>query len=119
MLVSISLAERIVLSVSDKSQGGAEGRDMQTLLEKHPETAGKLVFQDQKPVIEGAEHQRERGILPMVYDFFTPQVVSGDCSPHSASFYETNVLGQGARAYFMHRILHDWYVAASCELCGD
>ncbi|KAI9661965.1 MAG: hypothetical protein M1831_002880 [Alyxoria varia] len=71
--------------------GGAMGHDAAKFLQKHPQAAGRLVFQDQKQVVEAATQRAPiYGLKPMVHDFFTPQPV------------------QGARAYFMHNILHDW-----------
>lgn len=70
--------------------GGATGHDMEAFVRKHPDAAGRLVFQDQPKAIADAEGQREKGLTPMVHDFFTPQPITG------------------AKAYFMHWILHDW-----------
>lgn len=55
----------------------------------HWETSsGRLVLQDLPHVLDKADVPA--GIAKQPHDFFTPQLV------------------KGARAYFMHQILHDW-----------
>lgn len=69
--------------------GGGQGTDIAMLLDQHPDLpSGKLVLQDQPQVI--ANLQRDERISVMAYDFFQPQPV------------------EGARAYFLHTILHNW-----------
>ncbi|KAI9686054.1 MAG: hypothetical protein M1822_004037 [Bathelium mastoideum] len=69
--------------------GGATGQCLQEFLERVPEWKGRLVLQEQEPVI-----QQSKGLDPrielQVYDFFTPQPI------------------KGARAYYLRNILHDW-----------
>ncbi|KAI0597962.1 S-adenosyl-L-methionine-dependent methyltransferase [Biscogniauxia sp. FL1348] len=69
--------------------GGGHGLDVTHLLELYPELPpGKIILQDTPDVIEMVKLSDK--ITTMAYDFFTPQPV------------------KGARAYFMHAILHDW-----------
>ncbi|KAL3440633.1 S-adenosyl-L-methionine-dependent methyltransferase [Aspergillus insuetus] len=69
--------------------GGNTGIDISHVLRKHPDLpAGSLVLQDLPEII--AKAQVDEKVTAMVHDFFLPQPVTG------------------ARAYFMHAILHDW-----------
>ncbi|GAW11974.1 hypothetical protein ANO14919_013290 [Xylariales sp. No.14919] len=69
--------------------GGAHGVDVERLLSRYPGLPdGKLILQDMPDVIAMAKVSEK--ITVMHYDFFTPQPV------------------KGARAYFMHAIIHDW-----------
>lgn len=69
--------------------GGSIGHDLSRLLERFPDLPGRCILQDQAPVIREAIGL-DKQIEPMPHDFFTPQPV------------------KGARAYFLHSILHDW-----------
>ncbi|KAF2970663.1 hypothetical protein GQX73_g2951 [Xylaria multiplex] len=69
--------------------GGAHGVDVERLLSRYPDLpSGKLVLQDTPGVIALARVNKK--IATMHHDFFTPQPV------------------EGARAYFLHAIIHDW-----------
>ncbi|KAI0798991.1 putative O-methyltransferase [Xylaria sp. FL0064] len=69
--------------------GGAHGVDVERLLNRHPELpSGKLILQDTPDVIAMAKVSDK--ITAQVHDFFSPQPI------------------KGARAYFMHAVLHDW-----------
>ncbi|KAI1754072.1 putative O-methyltransferase [Xylaria castorea] len=69
--------------------GGAHAVDLERLLCRYPELpSGKLILQDTPDVIAMAAVSDK--IQVMDHDFFTSQPV------------------RGARAYFMHAILHDW-----------
>ncbi|GAM84864.1 hypothetical protein ANO11243_028660 [Dothideomycetidae sp. 11243] len=68
--------------------GGGMGQDM-LLLREHPAVNGRLVLQDLAKVIEQIKSLPEE-IEREVHDFFTPQ-------PE-----------KGARAYYLHSVLHDW-----------
>ncbi|KAK4449954.1 O-methyltransferase [Podospora aff. communis PSN243] len=73
--------------------GGNTGRDLLQFAHTFsPPKGTTLILQDQPPVLESAPHSEleAAGITPMPHDFFTPQPV------------------HGARAYFLHHILHDW-----------
>ncbi|KAI1346792.1 putative O-methyltransferase [Xylaria sp. FL0043] len=69
--------------------GGAHGVDVERLLSRYPDLpSGKLILQDTPDVIAMAKVSDK--ITVQAHDFFTPQPISG------------------ARAYFMHAVLHDW-----------
>ncbi|KAL1983736.1 hypothetical protein VTN96DRAFT_9992 [Rasamsonia emersonii] len=70
--------------------GGSTGHDLEEFRRKHPEAKGQLVLQDLPEVIENAKKNLHPSINPMVHNFFTEQPV------------------KGARAYYMHSVLHDW-----------
>ena len=58
--------------------GGGRGHDLQDMCAKHPELPGKLVLQDVQGVIKEAEASGlDKKILPMEYDFFTKQPITG------------------------------------------
>ncbi|ODM14728.1 hypothetical protein SI65_09917 [Aspergillus cristatus] len=71
--------------------GGSLGHDLSEFQRKWPDMPGRLVLQDLPAVVEQAQsmslHPR---VEVMPHDFFTEQPV------------------KGARAYYMHSILHDW-----------
>lgn len=68
--------------------GGGGGHDIEEFRCKHPNAAGRLIFQDLPEVVEATE--THSGISKQAHDFFTPQPVFG------------------ARVYFLHSILHNW-----------
>jgi len=68
--------------------GGSYGHDLEQFNSKHPHIPGRLILQDQPEIISQVKPSAR--IEPMVHDFLTPQPI------------------QGARAYYMHSILHDW-----------
>ncbi|KAL2797363.1 S-adenosyl-L-methionine-dependent methyltransferase [Aspergillus keveii] len=73
--------------------GGGVGHDLAEFRRKWPGVTGRLVLQDLWEVIEQAKamnRETERGVEAAVHDFFTEQPV------------------KGARAYYMHSVLHDW-----------
>lgn len=70
--------------------GGATGHDLVNFQNKHPAVSGKLILQDQVQVISSIREGDRPGIECAVHDFFTPQPV------------------KGAKAYYMHSVLHDW-----------
>lgn len=69
--------------------GGNIGHDLDEFRRKFPEAKGRLVLQDLKRVIDQIV-ELDPQIERMPYDFHTEQPV------------------KGARAYFMHSVLHDW-----------
>ncbi|KAI3554047.1 hypothetical protein CABS01_00577 [Colletotrichum abscissum] len=69
--------------------GGSFGHDIDEFRRKHPEAPGRLVVQDLPTVINQIEKLDEK-IERMGHDFFTEQPI------------------KGARAYYMHSVLHDW-----------
>lgn len=78
--------------------GGGLGHDLRALREKHPGLPGRLVLQDRAEVIHQPSTTTEAAagdgtaaaFEAMAHDFFTPQPV------------------RGARAYYLHSVLHDW-----------
>ncbi|KAI0897903.1 S-adenosyl-L-methionine-dependent methyltransferase [Annulohypoxylon nitens] len=70
--------------------GGSKGHDLEKFRLKHPDIPeGSLVLQDLPGVLQDV-HISHTIISKQPYDFFTPQPV------------------KGARAYFLHTVLHDW-----------
>ncbi|KAK2794397.1 hypothetical protein FQN51_000839 [Onygenales sp. PD_10] len=70
--------------------GGSLGHDLMEFHSKWSNAPGKLILQDLPHVVEEAKQKADKYIETMVHDFFTEQPV------------------KGARAYYMHSILHDW-----------
>ncbi|EAW11089.1 o-methyltransferase [Aspergillus clavatus NRRL 1] len=71
--------------------GGSLGHDLSELRRKWPDLPGRLIIQDLPDVISQTKTlQLHSTIEPTVHDFFTEQPV------------------KGARAYYMHSVLHDW-----------
>ncbi len=70
--------------------GGATGHDLAEFHHKCPTISGKLILQDQAEAISSIQEGERPGIECTVHDFFTPQPV------------------KGAKAYYMHSVLHDW-----------
>ncbi|KAI0119645.1 S-adenosyl-L-methionine-dependent methyltransferase [Daldinia grandis] len=70
--------------------GGSKGHDLEKFWLKHPEIPdGSLVIEDLPGTLAEVE-VTNKAILKQPYDFFTPQPL------------------KGARAYLMHKVLHDW-----------
>ncbi|KAH7122174.1 S-adenosyl-L-methionine-dependent methyltransferase [Dactylonectria estremocensis] len=69
--------------------GGSFGHDLAEFRAKFPDAPGRLVLQDLPVVIEKI-HELDDNIEREAYDFFTEQPI------------------KGARAYYMHSVLHDW-----------
>ncbi|KAI9375457.1 putative O-methyltransferase [Aspergillus egyptiacus] len=90
------LIEGFDSSVSDVflvDVGGGRGHDVSLFLARHPAHPGRIILQDREPVIAGvlaAAPASARAFDAQVHDFFTPQPVCG------------------ARAYYLHSIVHDW-----------
>ena len=72
--------------------GGGLGHDLKDLVAKHPNLPGKKILQDQASVISSIAQDTESSKVfeATVHDFFTLQPV------------------RGARAYYLHSVLHDW-----------
>ena len=90
--VSKQLAEKFDSQSSEVllvDVGGGLGHDLQELKDKHPSLPGKLVLQDRPEVINTVSSDEDI-FEATSHDFFTPQPV------------------KGARAYYLHSVLHDW-----------
>lgn len=71
--------------------GGCLGHDLLEFHRYHPAAPGKLVVQDLPQVVGSiAPSEENRALTAMPHNFFDEQPV------------------QGARAYYMHSVLHDW-----------
>lgn len=72
--------------------GGNMGHDLQRFRAAFPDAPGRLLLQDTEPIVAAAPTAAlsALGIDAMAHDFFTPQPMAG------------------ARAYYLHHILHDW-----------
>ncbi|KAK5264572.1 hypothetical protein LTR96_010052 [Exophiala xenobiotica] len=73
--------------------GGSKGQDLTKFLARHPLDSfpGQLILQDRAEVIDSIpEGSLGPGVHAMAHDFNTPQPV------------------RGARAYFLHSIIHDY-----------
>ncbi|KAF5975967.1 O-methyltransferase [Fusarium bulbicola] len=76
--------------------GGNTGIDISHVVKARPDVPkGALVLQDLPEIIDRADVDEK--ITAMVHDFFQPQPL-------------------GARAYFMHAVLHDWPDAQATQL---
>lgn len=91
-----SLTEGLNISADDVllvDLGGGVGHDLTEFRRKWPNIPGRLVLEDLPEVIDQAKAQNQATasfIEPVVHDFFNEQPV------------------KGARAYYMHSVLHDW-----------
>ncbi|KAK3386836.1 S-adenosyl-L-methionine-dependent methyltransferase [Podospora didyma] len=82
--------------------GGSVGHDINEFATRFPDAKGRLVLQDVEAVISTiTENQISPKIERTVYDFFTEQPV------------------KGARAYYMHSILHDWPDEVSLKILAN
>lgn len=75
--------------------GGGKGNDVKLFLSSYPDASpSSIIVQDRAEVLKLIDDpvlvQEGGPVQRMAHDFFSPQPV------------------KGARAYFMHRILHDW-----------
>lgn len=72
--------------------GGGLGHDLRELREKYLALPGQLILQDRPEVVSEAptDPDNDEIFQAMAHDFFTPQPV------------------HGARAYYLHSVLHDW-----------
>ncbi|GLA63131.1 hypothetical protein AtubIFM54640_004270 [Aspergillus tubingensis] len=71
--------------------GGSLGHDLSEFRRKWPQVSGRLILQDLPKVVEQARSMNlDPAIELMTHDFFTEQPI------------------KGARAYYMHSVLHDW-----------
>ncbi|KAJ5405945.1 hypothetical protein N7465_007229 [Penicillium sp. CMV-2018d] len=78
--------------------GGNVGHDINKLLSKGSSLAPRLVLQDRDDVVRLAKCPPD--VTVMAHDFFTPQPV------------------KGARAYYLHGVIHDWADAEAGRILG-
>ncbi|KZL80419.1 s-adenosyl-l-methionine-dependent methyltransferase [Colletotrichum incanum] len=78
--------------------GGSIGHDMERFRKAHPETASRLYLEDLPEVVKLSKCPDP--VNKIGHDFFTPQPIKAD--PVSWDGIT------GARAYYMHGVLHDW-----------
>ncbi|PYH43080.1 S-adenosyl-L-methionine-dependent methyltransferase [Aspergillus saccharolyticus JOP 1030-1] len=78
--------------------GGNVGHDMNKFLAKQPGLGKRLVLQDRPDVVKQAICPTE--VRAMAHDFFTEQPI------------------KGARAYYLHGVLHDWPDEAARQILG-
>ncbi|PWY70901.1 S-adenosyl-L-methionine-dependent methyltransferase [Aspergillus heteromorphus CBS 117.55] len=93
------------LTISDPSRalivdiGGGQGADLLSFRDQYPDMPGRVILQDLPSVVSDLHTQAHAqtqdklstaGIEIQEYDFFTPQPVNG------------------AKAYFLRTVLHDW-----------
>lgn len=80
--------------------GGSVGHDMVQFHQLNPGHPGKLVLQD-LPVVTGQlPKSLGKSVTPMAYNFLDEQPV------------------KGARAYYMHSVLHDWPDEVCTQILG-
>ncbi|RGP70195.1 hypothetical protein FSPOR_4095 [Fusarium sporotrichioides] len=80
--------------------GGSFGHDIEEFHRKFPNAPGRLVLQDLPVVIDQITTLEDK-IERMKYDFFTEQPI------------------KGARAYYMHSVLHDWSDETCLEILAQ
>lgn len=80
-----SISETLLVDV-----GGGRGHDVSLFAAAHASRLGKLILQDREPVIASMSDKENLPFETQAHDFYTPQPV------------------EGARAYSLHSILHDW-----------
>ena len=87
--------------------GGGNGHDVSELCRRHPEISNRMVLQDQANVVENVKSLDPR-IEVMGHNFFEEQPIKGRCFEIEWQQTSNAKCSEGARAYFMHRVLHDW-----------
>jgi hypothetical protein len=94
--------------------GGGFGHDLEVFEQKYPELPGRLILQDLPAVIGSFKKSATSEIEVMGYDFFTKQPIKGIYYLPFLFTLEQQLLDSdgfvclGARAYYLHSILHDW-----------
>ncbi|KAF5540150.1 O-methyltransferase B [Fusarium mexicanum] len=80
--------------------GGSFGHDIGEFCRKFPDAPGRLILQD-LPVVIDQITSLDNKIERMKYDFYTEQPI------------------KGARAYYMHSVLHDWSDETCLKILGQ
>ena len=114
--VDIFPADSLLESDSDSDSplvvdvGGNIGHDIEKFRQRFPKAASRLYLEDRPEVVKHSKCPED--VKKIGYDFFTPQPIKGKCSsgtvrrPTDASLIVLENIG--ARAYYMHGVLHDW-----------
>ena len=92
--------------------GGGNGHDLEELCRQNPQLNKCMILQDQASVIDELKDTKlDFRIQPMAHNFFQPQPIKGEFPVNDickAGQQKEPEYFQGARAYYMHRIMHDW-----------
>lgn len=92
--------------------GGSAGHDLTEFHQKWPTVPGRLILQDLPEVIDAVKQDLDKSIEPMAYNFFTEEPVKGILFPPILNYFTKYLYLMpsilGARAYYMHSVLHDW-----------
>ncbi|OGM42145.1 hypothetical protein ABOM_009170 [Aspergillus bombycis] len=94
--------------------GGGHGHQCVQLIKKYPNLSGWLVLQDLPQAVD--QLSQIDGVETMAYDIFQTQVVKGKSCIHAQHNWPTilpsstnmNLNPQGAKFYYLRRILHDY-----------
>lgn len=98
--------------------GGGNGRSIRRIMEAHPDLpAHKFILQDLPEVVKGqVDPELPKEVKVMAHDFFTSQPVQGKCcGGWNASRASADLRLEGAKAYFLRWIMHDY----SDPVCVD
>ena len=89
--------------------GGGKGHDLQAFYTKYPRQTG-LVLQDQPHALDKITAESlDPSVKRMVHDFFKEQPIKGSLQTCTTVLTRGSANEHtGARAYFLHHILHDW-----------
>ena len=92
--------------------GGGTGRDIKGFRRRFPHLPGRVILQERRNVLDQAELPAD--VEAMEHDFFKPQPIRGKMGVvlHSHELR----LSTGARAYYMHSVLHDWPDEQCCDI---
>lgn len=95
--------------------GGGLGHDLEEMKLKHPSVRGRLVLQD-KPEVIAQFSKISDSIDLTAHEFSTPQRVNGMLHNGPWSLRGLTSGDPGARAYYLHSILHDWDEASRLRI---
>ncbi|CAI7653261.1 unnamed protein product [Penicillium glandicola] len=82
--------------------GGGHGHQCIELGKKYPNLLGHLVLQDLPEAVGNLAPID--GVKTVVHDFFQPQPITVNARSHQ----KLTVFNQGAKFYYLRRIMHDW-----------
>ena len=97
--------------------GGGSGHVLRDFVKDPSNRVGRLVLQDLPAALGDTEELKNQGIEAMAHDFFTPQPVKGKLS--ILDWRYLLILDQGAKAYYLRGILHDWPDRACREILSN